>query len=135
MIGLLLASHGELCKGIENSLNLVMGEQENVITLPLYSDSNIDEYSMELERKIDELNDGDGVIVMVDLLGGSPCNRVSRLVQSKKIKVLTGMNLPMVFSFVEARLQGMNLDDAAAHCLKFSKEGIYDLASFINVNQ
>lgn len=135
MVGLLLASHGEMCKGIISSLNCVMGEQEKVVALPLNSEDNIDEYTEKLENIINELDDGDGVMVMVDLLGGSPCNRVSKMILTKNIKVLTGMNLPMVFSFMEARLQNMNLNDAADHCLKFSKEGIYDLASFMNVNQ
>ena len=124
MVGYLLASHGNLSEGVLSTLNLICGPQDKVATLTLQGDDDIDAFEEKIAKPVEELNDGDGVIIMCDLLGGTPCNKSARLLANKDVEILCGLNFPMLLGAYEARLQGLDLQATKAHCLEAAKDGV-----------
>ena len=99
MVGLIIASHGEFCEGLKKTAEMFTGPIAQCMALPLQPGMTGEAYDVILEEAIDALDEGQGVVVMTDLKGGTPFNRCAGMVfRGKRIRVLTGMNLPMVMS-------------------------------------
>lgn len=108
MVGVLILTHGKLADGLKNSVEMIMGQNESFNTLGLYEGDDFTEYKEKVLEQICELDSGEGVIVLVDLFGASPYNSVMFNYQEikrreKNIRLITGVNLPMVIESLNAR--------------------------------
>lgn len=125
MKGLLLLSHGSLAKGLYDTTTWFFGEDIPQCDYLTLSPSDIPEQFTEaVNAKVAQLNTGEGVVILCDLFGGSPfkCSLESAL-KGDQIKLITGMNLPMVMEFLGKRL----CDEYDFEGLiKTAKEGIID---------
>lgn len=75
MKGILLLSHGDMAKGMADSAKLFFGEViEQMDYLCLHAGDSSEEFAEQLCKKVNELDYGDGVVMLVDLYGGTPCN-------------------------------------------------------------
>ncbi|NFG41443.1 PTS sugar transporter subunit IIA [Clostridium botulinum] len=107
MIGLIIVGHGFFSEGILSSVKLIAGEQQDVIGVNFEYGQGTDILKGNIENAIDNLNT-DEVLILADLAGGSPFNVsviISEKRKDKNIKVISGMNLPMV---LEASLSRNN---------------------------
>ena len=105
MNNLILISHGDFCKELKKSAEMILGAQENIFTVSLLPHEGEKDFTEKFDAVADQLN-GD-YIVFSDLLGGTPCNIVSKkIMNGSKFDLYTGMNLPMIISFVNAALIG-----------------------------
>ena len=107
MQGIVLTSHGEMAKGLLQTTTLFFGEQAQITARCLMPDDNPDEFVEVLKQAINDVDTGDGVIVMCDMLFGSPCNCMARVVgedlDDDKVQVLCGVNLAMVLQMLATR--------------------------------
>lgn len=116
MVGVLIATHGGFAEGILNAVELIAGKQEGVKTIGLFHGDGIDEFSDKVQTAYEELDDGDGVLVFVDIFGGSPSNAVMKLISQKpEVKAIAGLNMPML---VEAFLtrEGSTVEELCDRC-------------------
>ena len=103
--GILLLSHGTLCEGVLDAMRVLGCDTEQIQAIPLDMESELDAYTQQISQAIDALDNGGGVLVIVDLLGGTPFNRACMLREEKNIEVLAGMSLPMCISGAGRNLQ------------------------------
>lgn len=105
---LVLVSHGRFCEELKASTEMIMGPQENIYTVALLPEDGPEDFTAKFAATVENLED---FIVFADLLGGTPCNVVSRLVmEGRNIDLYAGMNLPMVIEFINASLTGADAD-------------------------
>lgn len=135
MQGIVLTSHGEMAKGLQQTTTLFFGEQPQLTNRCLMPNDNPDEFSVVLEEAIKEVDSGDGVIVFCDMLFGSPCNCMARIVMpdidNEKVQVVCGMNLAMVLQMLATREAGnVNVQDL----LDAGNQGIADLKATLKAN-
>ena len=103
---LVLISHGRFCEELQRSTEMIMGPQESIHSVALLPEEGPDDF---LAKFLDTIKDFDDYLVLADLLGGTPCNVVSRLImEGKEIELYAGMNLPMVIEFINSSLMGAN---------------------------
>ena len=101
---LVLVSHGHFCEELKKSTEMSMGPLEVVHTVPLLPEEGIDAFTAKFLATVKELDD---YIVFADLLGGTPCNVVSRLIlEGLQIELYAGMTMPMVIEFINSTLTG-----------------------------
>ncbi|MBO4358201.1 MAG: PTS sugar transporter subunit IIA [Erysipelotrichaceae bacterium] len=135
MKGILLTSHGPMAQGILETSKLFFGEQEQIKACCLDANDNPDDFIEVLKSAIDEIDTGDGVIVFCDMLFGSPCNCMARILgedlQSDRIQVLTGLNLPMILQVLATREAGT---ETVEELLNAGKDGVSDLRAVIMAN-
>ena len=105
MVGIIIASHGEMAKGVLETTKLFFGEQEQLEALCLNAQDNPDEFVGVIEEAIKRVDTGDGVIIFCDLLFGSPCNCSARIMK-EGVDVVTGVNLPMLLELLGSRSMG-----------------------------
>lgn len=87
---------------------MIMGPQDNIYTVALLPEDGPEEFTAKFKAVIEGLDD---FLVFADLLGGTPCNVVSRLImEGRDIDLYAGMNLPMVIEFINASLTGADAD-------------------------
>ncbi|WP_407390954.1 PTS sugar transporter subunit IIA [Carnobacterium jeotgali] len=105
MKSLILVSHGDFSTELKKSAEMILGSQENIFTVSLLPHEGEKEFTEKFDAVADSL-DGD-YIVFSDLLGGTPCNTISKkIMNGANFDLYTGMNLPMIISFVNATLIG-----------------------------
>lgn len=114
---LVLISHGRFCEELKHSTEMIMGPQESIHSVALLPEEGPDDF---LAKFLDIIKDFDDYLVFADLLGGTPCNVVSRLImEGKEIELYAGMNLPMVIEFINSSLIGAdsNYQEKAAESI------------------
>lgn len=104
---LILVSHGLFCEELKKSTEMIMGPQESIHTVGLLPSESAEDFRAKFEAVISELDD---YIVLADLMGGTPCNVVSRMIlEGQPIDLYAGMNMPMVIDFINSELIGSEL--------------------------
>lgn len=105
MIGVIVVTHGMFGKELIGSFNMITGAQEKLSSLSLLDGDDVSELADQISELAQEMDDGEGVLVLVDIFGGSPCNSASRLLMRDDIavEVVAGVNLPMLIKVTESR--------------------------------
>lgn len=94
---ILVITHGEFGIELVKSAEMIMGPLENVNALALRPGNSVDDLREEANTIV-EKNKENGLetVVLVDLLGGSPSNVALSLLAKNDLKILTGVNMPML---------------------------------------
>ena len=103
MIGLVLVTHGQLAKEFVAALEHVVGPQDNIATVCIGPDDDMDKHFEEILKSIRDLDDGAGVVLMTDMFGGTPSNLAISFMDQANIEVVAGVNLPMLIKFISVR--------------------------------
>jgi PTS system ascorbate-specific IIA component len=96
-IGLLLITHNHIGRQmIEMAENIFCTQWLNHRDISVSVKDNLEQLLIKVETVIDELEEGDGVLILTDLYGATPGNIACRLLHKKNIRVISGLNLPML---------------------------------------
>ena len=98
---IILVSHGKLAKGMKDTIDLIIGKQDNLFAYDAYSNSaNDNSFALKIKELVKK-NKNDQFIIVTDILGGSVNNEMFQLLKTyKNIDLLTGMNLPLIITLV-----------------------------------
>lgn len=102
---LLLISHGGFANGLLSSYEMIAGRNKNITAISL-TDDGIGDFSANLQYYLAKNND-ENILILCDVKGGSPFNQAYQqyLTNPNKIRIITGMNLPMLIEI------GLNMSD------------------------
>lgn len=135
MKGIVITSHGPMAQGILDTSKLFFGEQAQMVACCLNAEDNPDEFVDVLRKAVKDVDTGDGVIVFCDMLFGSPCNCMARIIgedlDNDKIEVVTGVNLAMILQILAVRESS---DVSIQDLLTSGNEGIADLKAVLKAN-
>jgi PTS system mannose-specific IIA component len=132
MIGIVLVSHGEMALGMLDAARMIVGEQERTLAVSLNEMDDVEGLMDRIAAAVDEVDMGDGVLLLVDAFGASPFNASARLaMQRKNTEVITGMNLPMLLELAVQR-DGQSLDGLVQIALEAGKSSIRTLTETLN---
>jgi mannose PTS system EIIA component len=113
MIGLVLVTHGRLAVEFVTAMEHVVGPQTAVESICIGPDDDMEARRKDIAAAIVAVDQGQGVIVLTDLFGGTPSNLAISLMETAKVEVIAGINLPMLIRLESARRR-MNVVDAVA---------------------
>jgi PTS system ascorbate-specific IIA component len=126
MIGILIISHGDLGGSLIHCANHVMGEKSQYLThLSITIHDDPDVVVPRAQELVKELDRGDGVLVLSDICGATPCNIASRLISPGKVECLAGVNLPMLVRALTYRNESLPVTGEKA--LAGGREGVMRL--------
>jgi PTS system mannose-specific IIA component len=103
MVGILVITHQRLAEEFIATAELIVGKIETCVGLSLDPDLPVDDLRQQINQAMDEVNDGDGVIVLTDMFGGTPSNLSLSFLNTEGIEVVTGVNLPMLLKLAQSR--------------------------------
>ncbi len=103
MIGLVLVTHGRLAEEFLSTLEHIVGPQKNVAVVCIGPDDDMEERRQEIIDKVKATEDGDGVVLLTDMFGGTPSNLAISVLEQGKVEVIAGINLPMLIKLASVR--------------------------------
>lgn len=125
MIGLLVTGHGNFGSGLTSSLNLIAGEQEHYQFVDFTKE--VDELREDLTNAMDALKDCEGILVLSDLVGGSPFKTAVEVGFPRgNVEVVGGSNLPMLVEISMTRkfMSDMSVKELADAAVNTGKDQI-----------
>ncbi|MCR1927163.1 PTS mannose transporter subunit IIAB [Enterococcus gallinarum] len=117
MIGMQIISHGELSQGIVHSLQMIIGETQQMAFDTLAENEEVDSFRQKILDQSRKLDRGHGVLVFVDMIGATPYNCAyynSQFFDPNHYQIVAGFNLPLVIEAIMQREQ-MSLSQLVAH--------------------
>ncbi len=103
MVGVLIVSHGGLAEALISSLQHLVGKQQKVRGVSIWPEDREQEIKGRIRREITELNDGDGVVILTDVLGGTATSLSLSFIENEKVELITGANMPMLLALSSYR--------------------------------
>lgn len=113
MIGMVLVTHGHLADEFIAATEHVVGPQPQARAICIGPDDDMEQRRKDILNAVAEVDDGDGVILLTDMFGGTPSNLAISILDKAKVEVIAGMNLPMLIKLASVR-QGEPLSQAVA---------------------
>jgi PTS system N-acetylgalactosamine-specific IIA component len=124
----LLVSHGTMAPGVHSVLRMLLGERDDVLSYSMEDGVSADAFMEGLESVIAPIGEDDSVVVLGDIVGGSPLTNTLNVLTQKgllaKTIALGGLSLPMAISTLMAVDDGV--DDAALveNVMQEAREGV-----------
>ena len=103
MIGLVLVTHGRLAVELRSAMEHVVGPQRNVATICIGPEDDMEARRAEILASIDTVDQGDGVVLLTDMFGGTPSNLAISMMTRPGVEVISGVNLPMLVKLGKVR--------------------------------
>lgn len=114
LIGIVIVAHGGLAREYLAAMEHVVGEQPGVRTVAIEASHDRSAKQNEICTAADEVDRGEGVVVVVDMFGGSPSNLSLRACRPSGRHFLYGANLPMLIKLAKSRHKPLDQATAAA---------------------
>ena len=122
MIGIVLIGHGRICSEMLAALVHVVGEQPLMEALDVLDNGNLDALSVTMKSKIRACDVGQGVLVLADMFGGTPCNIAMGCLRAGRVEVISGFNLPLLVKAATLRKNEKHLPTLAQQVLKAGRQ-------------
>jgi PTS system mannose-specific IIA component len=133
MVGMLVITHQRLAQELVATAELIVGKIDSCVGLSLDPDLPVDDLRQQITEAMNEVDDGDGVIVLTDMFGGTPSNLSLSFLNQGGIEVVTGVNLPMLLKLAQSR-ESHKVDELARIIKDYGRRSI-SLASEILNNE
>jgi PTS system mannose-specific IIA component len=104
MIGVVVATHGKLAEELIRTAETVVGKIEQIAPVSIVAASP--DVRGDLKAAIQRVDQGEGVLLLTDIYGGSPTNLCLSFLTERQVEVVTGVNLPMLLQLPGARAKG-----------------------------
>jgi PTS system mannose-specific IIA component len=122
MIGVVVATHGKLAQEMIRTAEAVVGDLRQVAPLSVVATSP--DRRSDLKTAIERVDQGEGVLLLTDLLGGSPTNLCVSFLIDRKVEVVTGVNLPMLLKLQSLRATGKPIAEIARELVEAGQRAI-----------
>lgn len=125
----IVATHGEMAKGVYDASRILSGKRDNFTFIEAYIES--DDFAGEFEKILSGIHD-DNIIVLTDLLQGSVNQVVLKYQKERKLEIIAGINLSLV-------LKVLSIDDGAdivaqlRNCVKDAREQLILINDLLDV--
>lgn len=108
MIGILIIAHGSLGESLMECANHVIGNQARQLAfLAVHIEDKPNDVLIKAQALVEQLNSGDGVLVLSDMYGATPCNIVCELLKPGVVEGVAGVNMPMIVRTMNYRHESL----------------------------
>ena len=123
MIGMVLVTHGNLANEFISAMQHVVGKQEQIAPVCIGPEDDMEMRRAEILKKVEEVNDGSGVVVLTDMFGGTPSNLAISIMDRAPVEIIAGVNLPMLSKLASLRKE-KNLKETVSGAQEAGKKYI-----------
>ena len=129
MIGMVLVTHGQLATGFRAALEHVVGPQSQLETITIGPEDDMEQRRKDILQAAATVEQGQGVILLTDMFGGTPSNLAISVMEQTKAEVIAGLNLPMLIKLASVRHRE-DLQTCVAHAQDAGRKYI-SVASYV----
>ena len=113
MIGLVIVTHGRLAEEFVLAMEHVVGPQRGVKAVCIGPEDDMERRRSDILKAAREVDEGQGVILLTDMFGGTPSNLAISVMEQTKAEVIAGLNLPMLIKLASVRTR-QSLEEAVS---------------------
>ena len=103
MVGVVIVAHSFIGKELIATAEYVVGKMEDIYAVSIDCQMSALEARKIISEAIKKVDQGEGVLILTDLFGGSPSNIAFSFLNREKVEVITGVNFPMILTFWNKR--------------------------------
>ena len=133
MIGLVIVSHGRLADELVAATEHVVGPMDALLAVCIGPDDDMERRRGDIRDSIADADRGEGVLVLTDMFGGTPSNLAISLLETGRIEVIAGINLPMLIRLAGAR-KAMEVSEAVHAAQEAGRNYITVASEFLGAN-
>ena len=122
MIGVIIVTHAEFGETLLKAAEGIVGRQEQCLTFSVTTDHGMNSIVEALDEGIKNVDSGQGVIILTDMFGGTPSNLSLSFLGTRRLEVITGVNLPLLLKIFSNR--DLPLDQLAKQAKSAGQQGI-----------
>jgi len=131
MIGLVIVTHGGLATEFRAALEHIHGPQKKMDVISIGPDDDMETRRDDILAAIKGVDNGDGVILLTDMFGGTPSNLAISVMEDAKVEVIAGVNLPMLIKLASVRGES-SLDEAISEAQEAGRKYISVASKILN---
>ncbi|MBY4896579.1 PTS sugar transporter subunit IIA [Cupriavidus sp. AU9028] len=134
MAGILIIAHAPLASALRDcAAHVYCGEPKGVEAIDVLPDAEPAAVLADARRRLAHVAEDNGTLVLTDIFGATPANIAARLADPGRVKVLAGVNLPMLVRAICYRSE--QLDQLATKALAGGSQGVLQIGSTSVQNQ
>ena len=123
-IGGVIVSHGQLASELLAAAEIIVGVQSHITAVSIGWHDDVEIARDEIARAIKRVSDGNGVLLLTDMFGGTPTNISAMFIKQGEVEIVTGVNLPMIIKLATQKNE-MTLEEMARLVEEQGKQSIY----------
>ena len=116
VIGIVIVAHFGLSEQYLTAVEHVVGKQTGMVPISIEPEDNRKLKETEICQAAEQVDDGNGVVIVTDIFGGTPANLSMLACQPENRKIIYGANLPMLIKLAKSR--SLSLEQAVEKALK-----------------
>lgn len=128
---IILVSHGSFSKGLYETMEMVLGPQEDLSYVGLYPEQGIDDLKANIVKELNKAAEGEEVLVLTDLFYGSPFNAMVQLMNKYDVYHMTGINVPLLMEILLMRGNGKTASEICEETLKLATNTVSDVRKYL----
>jgi mannose PTS system EIIA component len=117
-------THGQVANELVAAAETIIGHVRHITAVSIGWHDDVDAARAEIERAVERVSEGSGVLLLTDMFGGTPTNIAAMFLQEGQVEVVTGVNLPMVIKLA-SQPGGEPLAEVARQVRDQGRQGIY----------
>lgn len=129
-VGGVIVSHGQVANELLAAAETVVGDLSHITAVSIGWHDDVEAAKAEIERAIKQVDQGNGVLVMTDMFGGTPTNISAMFLKQNEVEIVTGVNLPMVIKLASHN-QDTTLEEIARAVEEQGKSSIYRTSALL----
>jgi PTS system mannose-specific IIA component len=124
MVGIIIISHAGLAEALVDSAGMLVGKAEQLTWEGIYPEDTPEGFYERVLKSAKQVDTGDGIVALADLYGGTPNNTIFKLSREMNVRIITGVNLPMVMYAIAERLPETTQQELVEGLIAAGIEGI-----------
>jgi PTS system mannose-specific IIA component len=124
MVGVLLVTHAQLGESLLQNAEYIVGRQPLIAAVSQQPGTGFHVLQSKVSRQLQDLDKGQGVLILVDIYGGTPSKVGLSFVGQRKLAVVTGLNTAMLLKILEVDRETVPLDDLARIAAESARKSV-----------
>lgn len=124
---ILVVSHGEFAKGILSSVQMIVGEQKDLMAFGIAPEEDREVLADKIRQVLDSKQTDEEMLIVSDLFHGTPFNVCVELSEHYKFQHITGINLPLLLEILMDRTMGKNVKEISEHVMEDAASTVKDV--------
>jgi mannose PTS system EIIA component len=103
VIGVVVVTHGQLANELVNAAEMIVGDQPQFTAVSIGWHDDVNDARDDIAQAIERVRGPEGVLLLTDMFGGTPSNLGMTFLETDRLEVITGVNLPMLIKLAGLR--------------------------------
>jgi PTS system mannose-specific IIA component len=96
VIGVVVVTHGQLASELLNAAEMIVGDLPRFAAVSIGWHDEVNDAREDIAKAIARVQGDEGVLLLTDMFGGTPSNLGLTFLETDRVEVITGVNLPML---------------------------------------